>query len=332
MALIPCTDQWVAAVAGLTPSLAARFPASIAPAEAIQILLDKGRFAEAAARLGVPHPRTVCLGPQDDLATLPEAVLQDAFLKPRDSLAFNQRYGVKATRFKTRSDAIAFVLDARRAGLELVLQEYIPGPAAASYYLNGFVDRRGAVCAFFASRGLRGSQREFTDSSYGVSIALEEVSEAVQAMKRLLEALHYRGVFAAEFKYDERDRLFKILEVNPRLWTHVGFYAAACGVDVVEMAYRDALGLPVAPVLEYQIGRYYLDPYSDLVPDCRLLRQGRLTPWAWMRSWLGATQLTFCWDDPVPAFVSFFKKVRSSVGRRWRARHARQNAAAFRAG
>ena len=128
MALIPCTDQWVAAVADLDPSLAARFPASMAPHETIQILLDKGRFAETAVQLGVPHPRTICLGSQDDLAKLPDVAFQDAFLKPRNSRAFSERYGVKAIRFNTRAETIAFVLEARRAGLELVLQEYIPGP------------------------------------------------------------------------------------------------------------------------------------------------------------------------------------------------------------
>jgi len=47
-------------------------------------------------------------------------------------------------------------------------------------------------------------------------------------------------VFSAEFKFDERDGLFKILEVNARPWWYVDF-AARCGVDVCRMAYRDAL-------------------------------------------------------------------------------------------
>src|SRR5260370_20137879 len=84
MVLIPCTDQWVAAVAGLDLSLTTRFPASVAPPETIQILLDKGRFAEVVAQLGVPHPRTISLTPQDDPATLPDAAFQGAFLKPRN--------------------------------------------------------------------------------------------------------------------------------------------------------------------------------------------------------------------------------------------------------
>jgi len=309
MVLIPCTDQWVAAVAGLDPSLTARFPASVAPPETIQVLLDKGRFAEATGRLGVPHPRTVCLNPQDDPATLPDAAFHDAFLKPRNSKAFLERYGVKATRFTTRAEAIAFMLEARRAGLELMLQEYIPGPASCHYFLNGFIDRRGEVCACLACRRLRMPPREFVDGSFGVSIPLEEMREAVQAVRHLLGALRYRGVFNAEFKYDERDGRFKILEVNVRPWSDVGF-TIACGVDVVEMAYRDALGLPVQPVTGYKVGRRYLDPSPDVDAGRRLLREGRLTLWTWLRSWPGATQMIFSWDDPVPALVCYLNGAR----------------------
>jgi ubiquinone/menaquinone biosynthesis C-methylase UbiE len=139
--------------------------------------------------------------------------------------------------------------------------------------------------------------------------------EAVQAARHLLGALRYRGVFNAQFKYDERDGRFKILEVNPRPWIWVGF-AIACGVDVVEMAYRDALGLPVHPVTEYEVGRYTLDPLTDLVAGRRLMREGRLTLWTWLRSWPGATQLIFSWDDPVPAFVSFSDAARRIARRR----------------
>jgi predicted ATP-grasp superfamily ATP-dependent carboligase/SAM-dependent methyltransferase len=325
MALIPCTDQWVAAVAGLDPALTARFPASVAPPETIQILLDKGRFAEAAARLGVPHPRTICLNPQDDPATLPEASFQGAFLKPRNAKAFLERYGVKATRFTTRSEAIVCMLEARRAGLELMLQEDIPGPATRHYYVSGFVDRNGTECASFAFRWLRRHPQEYRGfgGAYGVSIPLEEMSEAVQAVRHLLGALRYRGVFNAQFKYDERDGRFKILEVNARPWIWVDF-AIACGVDVVEMAYRDALGLPVQPVTEYEIGRYTLDPFTDLIAGWRLLRERQLTPWTWLRSWPGATQLIFTWDDPVPAVVSFFDVARRIVRRRLRGRRVRQ--------
>jgi len=77
-----------------------------------------------------------------------------------------------------------------------------------------------------------------------------EVGEAIGVVEALFEATRYRGVFSAEFKFDHRDDHFKILEVNCRPWWYVEF-AGVCGVDVVEMAYRDALGLPIHTVGPY---------------------------------------------------------------------------------
>ncbi len=82
---------------------------------------------------------------------------------------------------------------------------------------------------------------DFGNSTCMVSVAADEVAPAVASVERLLAHVGYRGIFSAEFKYDERDGLFKILEVNARPWWYVEF-TARCGVDVCTLAYRDALG------------------------------------------------------------------------------------------
>src|SRR5574342_87441 len=309
MVLIPCTDEWVLAVARLEPALAARFPASLPPRESVEILLDKGRFAEAAQRLGVSHPRTICLASEEDLAALPDSAVRDAFLKPRNARAFAARYGVKAFRFETRPQAVALVREARRAGLQLILQEYIPGPPSRYYFVNGFMDRTGTISVCVTHR-LRMHPPDFGDTCYGVSIGPEEVPAAMDAAKRLLRALRYRGVFDVEIKHDERDGLFKVLEINARPYGFVGF-AARSGVDLVAMAYQDALDRPVEPVAKYAVGRHYFDPYVDRLVAWRLIQEGKLTPWSWARSWLGAYQPTFSWDDPLPGGVEFSQRVRS---------------------
>jgi predicted ATP-grasp superfamily ATP-dependent carboligase len=160
---------------------------------------------------------------------------------------------------------------------------------------------------------------DFGDGSYGVSIRPEEVAPAMDVVRRFLGALRYRGVFDAEFKYDERDGLFKILEINTRPYGNIGF-AAESGVDLVAMAYRDALDLPIEPVTEYEVGRHYLNPYTDLFGGWRLIQDGKLTPWTWARSWFGAYQLTFAWDDPLPAVVGFLGEARRFAQRRVRRR------------
>ena len=315
LVLIPCSDVWVAAVAALEPPLAARFPASQAQRETLEVLLDKGHFAEAVMRLGVPHPRTIRVADGDDLARAWDQLPAGAFLKPCDSPAFGSYFGTKAMRLKTSAEAAAVVAEARRAGLELLLQEYIPGPATAHYFVDGFVDRAGRICARFARRRLRMFPADFGCSSSAVSVPLAEVADAVASLERLLADIHYRGIFNAEFKRDPRDGLFKILEVNVRPFWQLAF-ASACGVDLCEMAYRDALGLPVEPATDYPAGRHWVYPNVDLRACWHLLWNGSFAPLAWLRSWAGATDATFAWDDPAPAAAAVIEDAGTFLRRR----------------
>ena len=85
----------------------------------------------------------------------------------------------------------------------------------------------------------------------------------------LLARVNYRGIFSAEFKRDARDGQYRILEVNTRAWTYVEF-ASRCGVNVCEMAWQDALGLPVtAASPSYPVGAGCV----SLPRDIRSLRE-----------------------------------------------------------
>lgn len=307
MVLIPTTDDWALAVARLPAPLAARFPASLPSPGSLEVLIDKGRFAAVLERLGVPHPRTVCVDPEDDWAGLPADAFTDAFLKPRDSQVFRSRFGVKALHFQTPHEAVTLAREARKAGLEVMLQEYVPGPPSHHYMVEGFVDRTGRVCARFVRQRLRMFPPDFGDSTYMVSVSIDCVRGAVESLERLLAHLFYRGVFEAEFKYDQRDGQFKLLEVNARPWYFIGF-AADCGVDFCAMAYRDALGLAVEPVHTYEPGRHCIVG-SDRFACWALFRQGQLSVWAWLRSWIGASQMLFAWDDPIPGFARILRSL-----------------------
>lgn len=320
MVVIPCSDEWALAVAEVGPTVATRFPASLASAESLRALIDKGRFARLLEQLGVPHPRTVCLRDGEDWADVRDEAFASAFLKPCNSMAFRRRYGVKGLHFKTRSEAIALALDAQGAGLDVMLQEYVPGPPTHHYMVEGFVDRSGRSCARFVRQRLRMFPLDFGDSTYMVSATLDRVRAAVECLDRLFAHLSYRGVFEAEFKYDERDAQFKLLEVNARPWGFIGF-AADCGVDLNAMAYWDALNVSVDPVGTYKVGRHCMVG-ADRFACWHLLRQGRLTPWSWLREWAGARQLLFSWSDPLPGLARFIQYLRLAiVGRLARTDH-----------
>jgi predicted ATP-grasp superfamily ATP-dependent carboligase len=298
--LIPCSDLWVRTVAGLPSEFQARYPFSVAPLEAIEVLVDKNRFRETLARLGLPHPTTHMLRSGGDLDGVPDSVLRSSFLKPVSSQEFFARFGVKGFRIAGRGEAVSALSRCTDAGLKMMLQEYIPGPPTNHYFIDGFVDRAGTVCARFARRRLRMSPPDFGNSTIMESVPVADVGTGAATLDALFAFLHYRGIFSAEFKRDERDGVFNLIEVNARPWWYVEF-AARCGVNVCKLAVRDALGQPVETIGHYALGRRCVFPYYDVDALRAEARAGRLSLPAGVRSWLGAYQPVFRWSDPLPA-------------------------------
>jgi predicted ATP-grasp superfamily ATP-dependent carboligase len=312
--LLPCSDAWTLAVAELDAATAERFPSSVAPTATLQTLVDKGDFAALLRRLDLPHPRTEIVHGEGDIAGLPDAVLEGAFLKPRDSQRFFARFGTKAFRIRGRSDAASSVRAATGEGLSMVLQEYIPGPADHHYFVDGFMDAGGHVRAWFVRRRLRMYPSDFGNSTLMVSVAPEEAAPAIESLGRLLAATSYRGIFSAEFKLDPRDGQFKLLEVNARAWWYVEF-ADRCGANVCSLAYHDALGLSMPSRRKPEVGRRCVYPYYDLHACLELRARRRLPLLTWARSWLGAAQPVFDWRDPLPALDAVSRLLRDRIRR-----------------
>ncbi len=318
LVLLPCSDAWAIAVSRLRPDLQTRFPASVSSPDIVRRFTDKGRFAEMVVKLGIPHPRTILLLEPGALDGVPDDAFETSFLKPVNSGSFAAQYGVKAVRPKNREQARTFLAGALEKGLPLMLQEFIPGPPTLHVFVEGFIDRKGRVCGMLARRRLRMFPPDFGNSTFTESIPLDQVRGAEESLLRLLSGIGYRGVFSAEFKLDTRDGVFKILEVNARPWWFVNF-TAECGVDVCDMARRDALGEDIEPVTTYAIGRRCFHLRRDLQSRRAATENGRLGLVPLVRSWVGAEQLTFAWDDPRPGVRDFLNwsrpKIRRRIGR-----------------
>jgi D-aspartate ligase len=297
--LFPCSDHWALALASLPDRAAAAYPAVVAPLETLRVLVDKSRFAEATTRLGVPAPRTLPVVGVETLAAIEEAELPNFFLKPSDSQQFAKRFGVKGLQLTGRTRAADLVRQLTGEGFELVLQEYLPGPATDHVFLDGYVDRAGVMRACLARRRMRMFPPHLGNSTLSVTMPLSEAGDAVASLQRLFEGMEFTGLFDAEFKYDARDGRFKILEVNARPWWQLGL-SEACGLGLTVMAYRDALGLPLAPAARYPVGHAWVNP----VPDLRAWwgrGAGGHAGGVPVRSWLGGANAVFSWDDPMPA-------------------------------
>src|SRR5262249_24345306 len=216
--LLACSDSLQSAASALPPGLAARFPSSTSPPEIVSQLTRKDKFAALLKSIDVPHPRTLIIDGSSSPERLAELQRGDMFLKPIDSESFTRDYGVKACRGRDLADARVRLARIEANGHGAILQEYVPGPASNHFLIDGFAGANGEVRALFARRRLRMHPPEFSNSAHLVSVPLSQVEPAAQALRALLAAIRYRGIFSAEFKLDARDGIFKILEINARIW------------------------------------------------------------------------------------------------------------------
>ncbi len=316
--LLPCSDRWARCVAGLSTSVRGRFPASISSAAVLGLFVDKAEFAGLLDTYDVPRPRTVTVAIEEEIGSLAAPELRRYFLKPTDSQRCNEVFGRKAFFASTQEEFRKRLCQMQDAGCGAMLQEYIPGPADTHYFIDGFIDRGGIPRAVFARRRLRIFPPDFGNSTAMVSVDADQVSQAADDLLRLLAGVGYRGIFSGEFKRDQRDGLYKLLEVNVRPWKYVEF-AALCGVDVCDLSYRDALEQEVPTVTAYRIGRRYAVASLEFQALTAQLGKGDISPLDWLLQSARAIKGGRPLDDPMPGVVSALS-LTSRAWRRWKKR------------
>jgi predicted ATP-grasp superfamily ATP-dependent carboligase len=233
----PTHDEYLVAVnRSAPPSL--RLP--FGPRELIEPIQAKRFQYDAAARAGVMLPAT--FHPADEGAAVQAAAMlrYPAVMKPSEGAGFKRRHGIPLVVASTPDE----LLEAYRLGAEFapMLQEQIPGGDDTLWTIGSYVDLHGGVPGIFCGRKLLQAPAGVGTCRVGVA---EWDDEAVDGARRLLHALGFHGISQVEYKRDPRDGTLRLMEVNARLWQWHSL-AAACGVDLVQMAYRDAIGEPVA--------------------------------------------------------------------------------------
>jgi len=305
--LFPCSDSFLNAVVELPPEVKSRFLSSLPSQEVLDTFVNKGKFARVLKEADIPHPETVIIDSADKIKNLDSEYFDNFFLKPFNSKEFQHYFHIKAIRVFSRDDALNKFNNIHKKVEFMMLQKYIPGPANEHYFIDGFMDRGGDVRTLFARKRERIYPPDFGNSSYCVSVPLDTVSDALESNRKLLKHIGYRGIFSAEFKFDRRDNLFKILEVNARPWWYIEF-AAQCGVDTCQMAYLDALGEPVAPVGAYREGVGCMYSFDDFRVALRMFFKGDLSCLTWCRQFLTAKKPIYSLDDPFPALCNFLAR------------------------
>ena len=297
--LIAGGDPEVRLVSQHHAALAGCFRITVAPWETVRWAHDKRLTYERAQALGIDYPH--CYEPSDLRQVAELDCRFPVVLKPTVRERKNAFTRAKAWRVDDRASLVAryqaaAALVGERA---IVLQELIPGGGAAQFSYAG-VWQGGRPLASLVARRSRQYPVDFGfTSTFVETVERREVEEAACSF---LRSLDYSGLVEIEFKYDERDGRYKLLDVNPRAWTWNALGGKA-GVDFAHVLWRSAMGEVVEP-LRGRADVAWMHETRDLLAASIEMWRGRLSPAQYLASWRKPLVLAaIAKDDLLPGTV-----------------------------
>ena len=297
--LYPTSDETAAFLAKFHAVLSRRFLVSTPAWEVLRWAYDKRLTYQFAAEQSVVFPKTFCPASEDDLRSAD--INFPVILKPATHEVASRLTKEKAWPAADRKELLSRYRDACRAiPHDLILvQERIPGGGESQFSFAALC-HQGQPIASLTARRARQYPVDFGYSSSFVETI--DVPEIEAPSRRLLAAIEYSGIVEIEYKRDPRDGRYKLLDINPRLWTWAPLGAQA-GVDFPYLLWRALTGEPVTKRTG-RAGARWVRMSTDIPSAIHQVLRGRLSVQTYLRSLQEPIQFAlFAADDPLPAFL-----------------------------
>ena len=273
--LYPTREELVAALSRFHDQLTPLFRVPTPDWEITRWAWDKRNTYQLASSLAIPTPRTWYPQERSQLAALEQYL--PLVIKP----AVKEHF-IYATKAKAwRVDSLRELEELFRQASDLVspgevmIQELIPGDGNQQFSYCAFFKEGEALGSMVAQRRRQHPPEFGRASTYVESI---ELPELIEISTRFLKAINYYGLVELEYKYDRREQVYKLLDVNARTWGYHSLGPRA-GVDFPAMLFADQLGLLVEPC-QARPGIKWIRLLTDLPTAMVELLHGHLD-WAW---------------------------------------------------
>jgi D-aspartate ligase len=296
--LFPTADATAAFVARQHAALRDTFRLTTPTWDQYRWAYDKRCTAELAATLGIETPRTRAVCTRSDAERYDGEY--PVLLKPATKPRLN-RPAVKAWPADDHAELLVR-FDEASALTEpgtLMIQELIPGAEGAQMSFAALCEAGRPIASVTAER-VRQYPPDFGRSSTFVVTVDNPVVEDLG--RRVLAALALTGLAEVEFKRDNRSNLYKLLDINVRVW---GWHTIArrAGLDFPYLAWRLALGRPVT-TFRAPAGLRWLRLTTDLAAGVPEVVRRQLPAGGYLRSIADRHErAVLAGDDPVPGLL-----------------------------
>jgi len=263
-------------------------------------LYNKKEMYFLAKRLSIPTAETVFPESREHVLEFCEQAQFPVMLKASDGVSVTRRTSEKMLIVGSKGDLIRFY-DAMEdaSNPSLMIQEYIPGTDDSVWMLDGYFDENSECRFGITARKIHQTPVYKGMTALGVCLPCPEIEESTQA---LVKAVGYKGILDIGYRYDTRDRTFKLLDVNPRLGASFRLFVAENGMDVARAQYLHFTGQPI-PASDMCVGRKWIVEDRDLISCIKYYRHGVLRPRDWVGSYAGIQECAWFASDDIKPFL-----------------------------
>ncbi|MHA1976558.1 MAG: hypothetical protein ACW98I_06660 [Candidatus Hodarchaeales archaeon] len=187
---------------------------------------------------------------------------------------------------------------------EIIVQEIIPGSPNNLFSLGCFFKNNKLVAGFV---GKRSRQLPMDFGKISTYVELDNQPKIMKIGAQFLKSLEYYGISEIEFKYDSRDRRFKLLEINPRTWKwhSIGILN---GINLPLLLYSDLTKINLEQEI-FQLNKtnskkLWIDIYSDLYVFIKEFLKRKISILQYMNTLKGKKTFgSFTPEDPLPFLI-----------------------------
>jgi predicted ATP-grasp superfamily ATP-dependent carboligase len=257
--MIPTSDETLAAVSRHKSLLDRHYLVACTEWNITEQFIDKKCTYALADTIGVPAPKTAIPHSREDVENYSRTIQYPCLVKPCQSHRYYDRFKRKMTRVENLDQMLAAYQEAADVGLEMMLQELIPGDDLQGVNYNSY-SWNGEPLVEFTAEKVRNAPPGLGSPRVVVS---KHIHEVLEPGRKILRAMGFYGYACTEFKKDARDGIYKLMEVNGR-HNLSGLLAVHCGINFPWIHYKHLVCGELPTGCDYRTGIYWIDVIRDI--------------------------------------------------------------------
>jgi predicted ATP-grasp superfamily ATP-dependent carboligase len=306
--LYPASDLDMIIISGHRHSLEDYYHVLMPPHALLMNLLNKDWFYPFAAERGIPVPRTIHVSRPVEVDAAARRFVFPCIVKPawRDE-AWQAHYGNQKVLIAQDAEELRHLCHClQERHYEMTVQEIIPGSEPNIVCSFTFLNERSEPLGVFTSQKIRQFPPHFGNSSLVQQVHDHTV---VQLTAQICKQLGLVGYASIEFKRDDRDGTYKVIEITPCRFNRQAGLSESAGFSLPHVWYRHLLRQPIDCDVKSGVSAW-VSEVNEVRAVWRYWRNGEYTLWEWLKSYRDVAQYeVFAKDDPLP----FLKLVPSTL-------------------